>query len=66
VKTVSGETRIRVGGVLCLVAGVVLGGLGRVVVVVGGGGGSVVVVVVVVVVAAGGGSVVVVSRRGRE
>jgi hypothetical protein len=54
--TVSGETAIRVDGVVRLVVGVVDGGGGLVVVVVAGGGG-----VVVVVVVSGGGWVVVVS-----
>jgi hypothetical protein len=53
--TVAGERAIRVGGVVCRVVGVVVGG--RVVVVVSGGGGVVVVVVVAV-----GWVVVVVGR----
>jgi hypothetical protein len=56
---VSGESAIRVGGVLRLVVGVVTGG-GRVVVVVVSGGGG----VVVVVVSGVGAVVVVVSRSG--
>jgi hypothetical protein len=54
-RTVSGETPIRVGGVVRLVVGVVTGA-GAVVVVSGGGG--------VVVVSGGGGVVVVVSGTG--